>query len=276
MNGLKMGTNASPTAAVSERRGLCNGGMALIALCLLTIGNAAGAQVTNVIYQDTFNRTRLLNGSSPDVTGRVVGNNVVWKAIPELLTDGTNISVAVPTPSPVRGVNQYNNAFLPFKPEVGHVYTLSVEIKGTYGDDNWLAFGFAQNARLNNYFAADNIGVGWLLQRANDAGIQVFQGPGTSGDDTFPSSENTNAFNKYNIVLDTTTGDAASGWTITFFQNGTELKQCVYSANPSIAYVGLGADGVTGYYRNFNLNDYAPAILTNHPARRVPERDLLD
>ena len=231
--------------------------MAAMFLSLLTLAGTVQAQFTNTIYQDTFNRTGLLNGSTPSPTDT---GHATWTAFPELFTDSSAIVVTDATPS-----NGYNNAFLPFTPQAGHIYTLSIEIKGTSGDDQWLAFGFAQNVLLNNYYAADDIGVGWLLQRANNAEVQVFQGPGTSGDnDTFSSNGGNKAFNRYSIVLDTTTGDAAKGWTITFLQNGTRLKQSVYTSNPSIAYVGVGADGATGYYRNFSLSDCVPAAsLTN-------------
>ena len=227
-----------------------------------TMAGAAWAQVTNIIYQDTFNRTGLLDDSIP--RPRDTGN-ATWIAHKELFTDGSEVSVTNATPPPVGGMSQYNNAFLPFKPQTGHIYTLSTDIKGTQGDSQWLAFGFAQNALMNNYYAADNIGAGWLLARANDSEVQVFPGPGTSGEATFPSGGNANAFNRFDIILDTTTGNAASGWTITFFQNGTQLDQSVYLSNPSIAYVGIGADDATGSYQHFSLNDHIPAGLTNTP-----------
>ena len=250
------------SAVIRFWRRILHGTTAAALLSFIPLVGTARAQWTNTVYHDTFNRTALLKGSTPSLAN--VGNaNVSWVAYPGLSTDGAGISVTTATPSPVGGISQHNNAFLPFMPQTGHVYTLSVEIQGVSGGGQWLAFGFAQNALWNDYFAADNIGAGWLLQRANNSGVQIFQGPGTSGDASFSSSGNTNVFRHYSIVLDTTTGDASSGWTITFFQNGSELQQSVYESNPAIAYVGVGADGATGYYRDFSLSDCVPAGFTN-------------
>ena len=41
------------------------------------------------------------------------------------------------------------------------------------------------------------------------------------------------------------------------------MQQSVYESNPAIAYVGVGADGATGYYRDFSLSDCVPAGFTN-------------
>ena len=234
----------------------------LMAATLLSMACEVQAQVTNTIYQDNFSRTGMLNGSTPSLAN---ASHAAWTGFPELFTDGFEISVTNATPTN----GNYNNAFLPFTPQAGHIYTLSVGIKETRGNNHWLAFGFAQNALLNNYYAADNIGMGWLLQRADDSEVQLFLGPGMRGDATLSSSGSTNVFNRYSIVLDTTAANASSGWTITFYRNEIQVAQDVYSLNPAIRYVGIGADGATGYYRDFSLSDYIPTNFAAGGYRNV-------
>jgi hypothetical protein len=220
-------------------------GSATSTVCTLTLFGAG--VITNTIYYDTFGRTGGLDGSTPVP---VDTGNASWNAFSQLITVGAAIAVTNATPS---GAN-YNNAFLPFTPQTGHIYTLSVTIYGKNGGTQWLAMGYAQNAIMTNYYAATNCGAGWLLQRANNSQIQVFDGPGTVGQNSY-SAPGTAVTNSYRIVLDTTAGNAASGWNISFWANGTELRQDTYSTNPSIQYVGVGADGATGDYLDFELTD---------------------
>jgi hypothetical protein len=208
--------------------------------------------VTNIVYQDSFSRTGALNGSTPSP---VDTSNATWIAFNQLFTDGSEIAVTNANPS---GGN-HNNAFLPLTPKAGHIYTLSADIKGTSGGVWWLAVGFARHALLSTDFYNTNIAVGWILQRADNSQVQAFLGPGAQNLlANITENGDTSVFNTYKVVLDTTTGNAANGWTITFFQNGTQFEQSVYSSNPSIAYASVSADGSTGYYRNFSLTDYAP------------------
>jgi hypothetical protein len=230
-------------------------------LPLLTVAGSGLAQVTNTVYQDSFSRMELLNGSTP---GPVDTSNATWTAFSELFTDGSEISLTNGS-----SADGYNNAFLPFTPRVGHVYTLSVDIKGITGGGAWLAMGYAQSSASSNYFGAASIGMGWLLQRADNSEMQVFDGPGTANGYGGYSGGNSNTFNTYKIILDTTTGNAHSGWTITYVENGAKLRQDVYGTNPSIAYVGVGGDGATGRFRDFRLMDYVPTNIAPSGYRNV-------
>jgi hypothetical protein len=221
---------------------------------------AVRAQVTNNIYHDIFSRSGALNGSTPSP---VDTSSAKWNAWPQLITAGSAIAVTNASPS-----GGFNNAFLPFTPSVGHIYTLSINIYGTSGGSWWLAFGFAQSATMNDYYAAGNSGVGWLLQRADNSQVQVFDGPGTAGVNSYSNSGNA-VTNSYSIVLDTTVGTASSGWTIAYLENGTLLRQDTYSSNPSIQYVGIGAANATGRYLNFQLTDASfnqPIFIQKPPA----------
>jgi hypothetical protein len=255
----------------SIARTMCHGcwlssGKLLATLSLsLTIPGAVQAQVTNVIYQDNFARGGLLNGSAPSPVNT---GNVTWSAFGQLITDGSEIAVTNASPA-----GAYNNAFLPFSPQSGHVYTLSVDIKGTSGGVWWQGFGFAQNALTSGYYGAANIGIAWGLQRGNAQQSQAFLGPGTQNLlANITEDGNTNIFNTYRIVLNAATGNSPGGWLVTFYRNGVQVAQGSYSANPTIQYVGLGADNETGFYRNFSLTDYEadsgpPVIAGDLPGR---------
>ncbi len=206
-------------------------------------------QVTNTVYQDTFGRSEAVAGSTPSP---VDTSNNVWTAWNLLNTDGAEI--ALTNVNPVGGI--YPNAFLPFTPKVGHIYTLSVNIDPLTGGNQWLALGYALTPITNNYYAAANCGAGWLLERGNDTQAQLFLGPGT-GNKLINLAEpgNVGAFRTYSIVLNTTTGSASSGWTVTYYTNGVQVAQGVFSPNPAIEYVGCGADDATGYFQDFMLTD---------------------
>jgi len=231
--------------------------MALITLlCLAPLADQVQAQTT-IIYQDNFARTGLLSGSTPDTadTGGAVWyapTNVLSNAA--MLTDGSEICITN-YPNPTNGY--YLNGYLPFTPAVGHVYTLTENLFGKIGGNQWLAMGFSLTELTNNFFAAANGGAGWLLVRASGANYQPFPGPGTA-DGTTVNLTGGAITNAFKIVLDTTTGNASAGWTITFYCNGVQGYQFVYtSGNPAIRFVGCGADGATGYEQDFKLTDYA-------------------
>jgi hypothetical protein len=162
------------------------------------------------------------------------------------------------TPGTVQA-GTYPNAYLPFTPQVGHVYTLTCSIKALSGASQWLALGFAETPITNNYYAAATGGVDWLLTRGNGTQYQLFEGPGTGGNlgGNLPAAD-ASAFETFSLVLDTTTGSATSGWSMALYTNGL-LENSVtgaWSPNPPIAYVGLGADAATGYFQNFTLTDF--------------------
>ena len=206
-------------------------------------------EITNTVYSDTFSRTGHLNGSTPSPTDT---SNATWYAFSQLITTGSALAVTNGSPP------YYNNAFLPFAPQPNNIYTLSANIYGNYDISGsnvwWLAMGYSQSATTNSYYGGGNVGAGWLLQRANNSQVQVFDGPGTANA-TSISGPATAVTNSYNIVLNTTAGNAGSGWTVAYWENGTQLQQDIYADNPAIQDVGVGADGATGDYYDFQLTD---------------------
>ena len=131
---------------------------------------------------------------------------------------------------------------------------------------------------ISNYFAGVTIGVDWCLVRGSDANFQIFAGPGGGQiGGNWPAPGNTNVFGTFSLVLDTTTGNASSGWSMAVYTNGVLVVATnnVWSPNPAIQYVGLGADAATGNFRNFTLTDLnyevIPAALsvTGQPGSQV-------
>jgi len=204
----------------------------IILLSLATMAIKIQAQTTTV-YQDNFARTGLLNGSAPspvDTAGATWYASTNAAVNSALLTDGSEI-IVTNYPNPTNGY--YLNGFLPFTPQVGHVYTYTISVYGILGGNQWLALGFSQNEITNNYYAAANAGAAWLLVRASGANYQPFLGPGTANGSTVNLTGGA-ITNTFQIVLDTTTGNASSGWTVTWSANGVQGYQAVYVAqNPT-------------------------------------------
>lgn len=234
---------------------------------------AVWAQVTNIIYEDNFARVGPLNGSTPDTVNATGGT---WFAcnVPglnaQVQTDGSELAL---TNVPGTTNGYYLNGFLPFVPQVGHVYYLSCNIKPVSGGAQWLALGFATHAITNNYFATYQCGAGWLLITGN--GTQVQTWGALTGHSNFTNSIGTN-FQLFTVVLDTTAGNASlpvgnsqQGWQIRFYTNNVLIPGGNYTipwGNYPIKYVGIGADAGQGLFQNFTLTDVqirqgAPTIV---------------
>ena len=243
--------NAQPSNAIQYRVVISNSyGSVTSAVSMVVLYGVTG--VTNTIYQDTFSRTGVLVGSSPSPVNT---GNANWVGAPAFSTDGSEVNM---TPGTAQA-GTYPNAYLPFTPQVGHVYTLTCNIEALTGAAQWLAFGFAETPITNNYYAAATGGVDWILTRGNGTQYQLFEGPGTGGNlgGNLPAADGT-AFETFSLVLDTTTGSAARGWSMALYTNGVVENSVTgaWSPNPPIAYVGLGADAATGYFQNFTLTDF--------------------
>ena len=233
------------------------------------------AQVTNIIYQDNFARVGPLNGSTPDTVDATGAN---WFACnnpglnAQVQTDGSEIALTN-VPGTTNGL--YLNGFLPFVPQVGHVYTLSCKISALSGGNQWLAMGFAVQPLTNNFFAAVNCGAGWILIRGNGTGVQPYRFPGGSGNVAQKAAAFGTTTNLFTVVLDTTTGTGvARGWTYRFYTNSVQVDSyATANVNPTmIQYVGIGADAAQGDFQQFTLTDVlmrsgAPTIVEQPPNR---------
>ncbi|MGH7978394.1 MAG: Ig-like domain-containing protein, partial [Limisphaerales bacterium] len=242
--------------------------MAATFLSLLLMTGMVRAQTTNIIYQDNFARTGALDGSAPDT---VNAPGATWWAAdaPDinsvLMTDGSEIAL---TNSPGTTNGFYLNGFLPFTPQVGHIYTLSCKMSALSGGSQWLAMGFATGAITNNYFASYECGAGFILLLGNGTQVQTYGGPGTAAGQTFNSALG-NTTNTFSVVLNTTTGNQDYKWTITYYTNGVLMR--TYSPsyeNLPVKYVGIGADAAQGYFQQFTLTD----VIVNPSAPTISEQ----
>ena len=224
-----------------------------LAAAMGALALAAGSAQAGIIYQDNFDNdiegtptTGNLNGTTPDTT---TGGNT-WLADTDVRrdwqADGSIDSGADPV-----AANNNGYAFLPFTPEAGKVYTLSIDLNVTSG--KWFALGFmSDNSTTSGGFYDESTGDGspWMLLRGNGTAGKSFAGPGTGvGEAGTLSSRDGNTVS---IVLDTTGTD----WVATF-NNGTASNSHTYTStdiSDDINYVGFGRQtNAIGSVDNFSL-----------------------
>ena len=249
-------------------------------LFLLFMAGTVRAQlVTNVtIYQDNFARSGALDGSMPDTVDAmgaswIACNNPALNA--QIQTDGSEIAL---TNLPGTTNGTYLNGFLPFTPQVGHIYTLTCKIRALSGGTNWLAMGFAVSATTNISYASFKCGAGFMLVRGDGTGVQPYRFPGGSGNVAQRAAAFGTTTNLFTVVLDTTTGTGvARGWTYRFFTNSVQVDSyAVANVNPTmIRYVGIGSDAAQGDFQQFTLTDVlmrqgTPTIVEEPQNRTAP------
>ncbi|MGC8625621.1 MAG: hypothetical protein ACP5VQ_10220 [Phycisphaerae bacterium] len=231
------------------------------------------------IYADSFpgGSAAPLNGSRPatDLT------RAKWIAGPDWKADG---SIAR---------KRAENAFLPFTPVIGGVYTLTV----TASPDNnpnashWLALGFVQNGQavqsIQGFYsgtttggtAFGNIDAGpWMMQQPNatattGGGGQYFTGPAIAGTNLGePNGVLSPA--TISVVLNTT----AAHWTAQWYVDGKAVgaKPFVYPTKPVITAVGFGGNGALGRVARFKLTGPAPAIAVGQYLTSYPQHTRLN
>jgi hypothetical protein len=246
--------------------------MAATLLSLFTVAAVVQAQVTNVIYQDSFARTGVLNGTSPDTVDATGATWIANTLVNQIVTDGSEVAF---TNTVIAGT-PYNNAFLPLTIEIGHIYTLMASLLANtnYGN-NWMALGYSITPTMIQGFNASSTGCGWVLHRSTNApgngssgNFQCYLGPNTGGGTTygFGNAAYTTNFTTYNIVLNTAANP--TNWTVAFYTNGALVTTKTYPApapkgnnNVPMAYVGFSSIGLQGYVRNFSVTDVVPTTV---------------
>ncbi|HHV44287.1 MAG TPA: hypothetical protein GXX57_06440 [Firmicutes bacterium] len=222
----------------------------LLVGCLVAPAPDPGETHDGVIYLETFSGapTEFLHGKQPD-QGRATWLSIITHTVPSWRADGTLAS----PPS-----RQNRNAFLPFVPKDGRIYTLSLEVNPTSGDAaaEFFALGFAKDPSPEQIFASrDVIMAGpWWAQAWNREHVAVsYVGPGDQGGANTPSKE---GWVELKIVLNTT----EEQWIAEWFYDGEKVRTHQYATNPTINYVGFGAMRfAAGAVRNFQLVGEIPA-----------------
>jgi hypothetical protein len=231
--------------------------LTLAVVAIISMGAMANAAVIT-IYTDDFSglSTTNLNGQPPDTRP----STETWASSTTQFTnwkaDGSIAAGNTGNP------DSLSNAFLPFEPEAGTVYTLSADLNITNGGD-WFALGFASTNTTTNNFFSNSTGDGspWMLLRgAPDNGNWIVTFPGPGAGDGENSIENGPSVS---IVLDTTGTD----WVAKFYSGADLLRTYTYTGvdiSDDINYVGFGRfTSAAGNVDNFALTQVPePATMT--------------
>jgi hypothetical protein len=220
-----------------------------------TVGLAVAALLVSasrasiVIYQDTFNRTdAALNGDQLGVASGFTGTGgyggsetATWWAGPSFTTDGT-----------VAHSGGSGKAYLPFTPQAGLVYTLSVGMQNV-SSGNWVAIGFGTVNFGNtpdtlSFHDGGTNPAPWELLWYGNNGSTWWEGPGTTGSTGFSYANGGggSGWNQLQIVLDTQTD--VNNWTATLFVNGNQCPTTYTYSAASWApnAIGWGAQSTAG------------------------------
>jgi len=203
---------------------------------LLAISPASAA---TVLYFDDFSGdvANNLHATTPDTS---IGTNT-WIANSDWKADGS-ISVG-----------GSKNAFLPFVPTVGLIYTLTATLDKPVGlgASPWGAIGFTNDTLGSSanatFWGGSNAAGPWMLYRANNDQISTFAGTGTANSASHTSFNGTQTLT---IVLDTTD----TNWKAEWFVGTASLRQFTYTTNPTISYVGIGSENAENNFSSFSLS----------------------
>ncbi len=229
---------------LSNRSSISRGSSIIIAVltAAMLTGLASTALATD-IYSDSFpgSSSSPLNGTSPatDSTG-AIWNAFLWNA------DG---SINIPNNS------GSCNAYLPFMPTSGNIYTLTLGINATSGS-GWIGLSFLSSGTgltggggVALYQNAEPWTADWVSGNPN-AAISTSTGPGTNGVNNWDYPYQGTGVQNLQMVLDT----SGMNWTVQFSDNGTNLGSLyTYTTNPVIGDVGFGASAASGQVSNFSL-----------------------
>jgi len=209
-----------------------------------------------IVYSDTFTRTGVLAGSSPDVVTGTDGSTAgaVWSSNAAWTIDGDVTSTTGSSNA---------NAYLPFTPEIGTEYTLTVNLASASG--SWLALGFMIQATnpgtidgSNGFQQVPPLPVFWMLLQT-DSGIQAFGGGGTA-DQKFALGAGTGTQGGlYSINLTKT----SAGGDYDYSFSGPGITTTTYTKNIGanlISGVGFGQPGGSN-----------SAVVDNFTLTAVPE-----
>jgi len=182
------------------------------------------------IYSERFDGT-----AAELLDGRTLGaDGTAWQADPSWKADG---------------VGKGKNAYIPFEPAPGKVYTLSFEVKFLPGSAGWLGWGFMKSNPMDApVLPHSDAPLSWILLRSNEAQpIETFLGPKTQG----KGSHEGLSTRKTTMVLNTT----QQVWTVEWLVDGTSIRGPESLPERSIGYIGIGSMGsITANLVSFDLS----------------------
>ena len=206
-----------------------------------------------IIYYDSFDGPsgEDLNGMAPIVTT----NGAVWNAGSDINADGII----------AQSVSQYSgdSAYLPFTPESGHIYELSVTMDCTTGE--WMGVGFTQSKSPADRFLEQGV-YWWALTCGPDSENydQTFIGLRTSG----AQDTSTRGEDDILILLDTT----GQTWMLQWYFDGV-LVRTEEVWNPGvIKYVSFSTSQSGGMISRFKLE--IPKSQASQPSPEDGQADV--
>ena len=254
----------------------------LLATLVLAIPTA---NASLVLYSSTFSGSSEtdLNGTAVNASGATGAQHTqygtsataTWSAATSLKADGSFVH----TPLANNAANRVSGT-LPFAPQNGHVYTLTMTTNHAVaaGIADWFATGFFMQPGYSGMTHATNGATVWALTRpgsGNSNGDQVahYNLSGGAGSVGAPSaSEDTTAPSTLTIILDTTGG--TGNWSATYHVGNDVLASVADLNAVDIESVGIGVtiDQATfsgGKFQSFELSvagdETAPVITLKSP-----------
>jgi len=145
---------------------------------------------------------------------------------------------------------------LPFNPQAGYIYTLTVSLTFTNdpgSGDGWVGAGFARRDSVNvpvgdgRFADAANgapDGYDWIIFTESTGGVQYFSGPKGSIPQIY--AENPLAIGPQTLASQVILNTESSRWTITAYVNGVQMGNTyTYTNLPPIGAVGLTQNALT-------------------------------
>jgi dienelactone hydrolase len=227
---------------------------------VITILGLAGfsGYAETILYQETFSGSsnEYIRGKSPDIS---VGS-ATWSAL-------TNSGPWMADGSTAGDTSLIRGALLPFSPETGNVYTLTMDMNPTSGT-RWFELGFTSASRTDLSFTTATVGASaWFYLKTDRTTAGTVAG-GTftsviSGQQTFYGSDDLAGTVSVKIVLDTT----ETLWSAEWFVNGSSVRTNTYTENPEINYVGFTrhSSDTAGVIDNFQLVQGEDSVVEELP-----------
>jgi len=245
---------ANPTEHnLMQRKSWINRSSKLMGAALATgiaLGLAGTASAVIILYQEDFDGGDVtLNNSTPSIFTYDDGAHGVPSS-PSWSSSFWRQDGSMPQAS-----GSGNNAFLPFAPESGWIYTLTATVHADTSDASgfpWMALGFTGGSTTATAF--QNVSPApWMLYRGEEStsstafDVVSWTGVGQTGSQSHGTYTSPATLS---MVLDTT----ESAWTAEWFVNGSWVRTHTYTTNPTINHVGFGrASSAIGPIDSFQL-----------------------
>jgi hypothetical protein len=233
---------------------------------LFCLGSIARA---DVIYQDNFSGgssgTTLASDSSSLVATGLDGGSVTTWTVTAGSTDATwlysgsdSVTISSPNGDGGRDTGLITNAYLPFTPQAGYIYTLqsTFQVAAAGTDNHWCGLSFISTLNGGNGGAealSNDEPTGLVIVRDGN-GTTTTYGPGQTADqiDVFEAaSGGTGGDTAFNIpggigatvTISEVLNTMGASDTLTWYINGTNVgATTTLSGNPAINYVAFGDD----------------------------------